>query len=145
MADKLTSGAVVYRGKGDNAQWFVTKSKDGTYELPKVQVRPGESSVQAILRFLRESAGVKGTVLEEAGRTRAKVSVNGKMQAVQLIFYLLRGDDSREVGPIYLEGEWIPYIKMRRRLALVREQKILSQANATLREWRKKRRQTPAL
>lgn len=142
MADKLTSGAVVYRSKGNSVQWFVLKPKDGSYELPKVQVRPGESSVQAILRFLRENTGLKVTVLEEAGRTRAKVSVNGKIQAVQLIFYLLKGDDSEEAGPVFIEGEWMPYTKIRRKLTLVREQKILSQANATLREWRKKRRQT---
>lgn len=138
MADKLTSGAVVYRSKGSSAQWFVTQSKDGSCELPKVQVRPGESSVQAILRFLRENTGLKVTVLEEAGRTRAKVSINGKMQAVQLIFYLLKGDDSGEEGPIFLEGEWMPYTKTRRKLALVREQKILSQANMVLRKWRSK-------
>ncbi|MAG60094.1 hypothetical protein CMO96_04885 [Candidatus Woesebacteria bacterium] len=149
MADNLVSGAVIYRKKHGVITWFVTqpKSKEGNgdWELPKILVRPGGSSVQAILRYLREDGRLKVTVLEEAGRTTISTTANGVSVGTKIIFYLLRGGFIREEGegPISLEGDWLPYAKARRKLSLVREQRFFSQANMVLKEWYRRKKRNP--
>lgn len=131
MVDKIISGAATYRTKGGQTEWFLVRSQQSErWELPKGVTRGGESSVAAILRFLRENTGLRPTVLEEAGRA-------GSNDA-RLIFYLVRGDIGMMDGPIFVEGTWFTYSLARRRLALIREQRVLSQANSVLRKWRTK-------
>ncbi len=131
MAEKIISGAATYRTIKGQTEWFLIKSQTSDkWELPKGMTRTGESSVAAILRFLRENTGLKVTVIEEAGRA-------GSSEA-RLIFYLVRGESGGMDGPVFIEGTWFTYSLARRRLSLIREQRVLGQANMVLRKWQKK-------
>jgi ADP-ribose pyrophosphatase YjhB (NUDIX family) len=138
--NSMIGGAVIYRKKNGVTKWFLAKSdEDGGWELPKRLVRTGESSVQAAIRYVRDDGGIRVTVLEEAGRMNVSASVKGKPTATKLLFYLMRGKYAKEEGLVYFEGEWMPYSSARRRLSLLREKKVLGQANMVLRRWRKEK------
>jgi hypothetical protein len=91
MIQKIIAGAVAYREHKGATEWFVVKSPDkDTWELPKSDVKSGESSVSAILRFMKDSLGMKATVLEEAGRASATVAHGGSSLEQKLVFYIIK-------------------------------------------------------
>lgn len=144
MVNKIITGAVAFREKKGTVEWFLVKSPNGqSWELPKSDVRSGESSVSAILRFLKEGLGVKTTVMEEAGRANSTVNSNGSQLEQKLFYYLMRQsksvpEDGLPFGSmIKVETEWFPYAAAKRKLSLIREQKMVAQANDILKEWRK--------
>jgi ADP-ribose pyrophosphatase YjhB (NUDIX family) len=139
MADKLIAGAVAYReGKKGLVEWFLVKNAKDQLELPKTDVRRGESSVSAVLRYAKESAGLRPTVLDEAGRVTLTSSKNGEDIDEKLIFYLIQ-NKGQEPG-LFIEGTWLKYPLAKKKLTLVREQKMLSQANDAVKQWTQKKK-----
>lgn len=144
ITDKLIAGALAYRERSGGVEWFLVKSKDssaagktGSLEIPKSDVRRGESSVSAAIRYLKESAGLRITVLEEAGRMNVTIKNNGQSQDARVIVYLMRQGTGKPEFPATLRGLWLKYASARRKLELAREQKVLGQANDVLRQWQK--------
>lgn len=145
MASKIITGAVAFREKrGGTTEWFLVKPSDSKlWELPKSDVRGGESSVSAILRYLKEGLGVKAMVLEEAGRANSTLSNSGTQLEQKLIFYLMRQSKSVPedglpiASSIKVINDWFPYSSVKKKLGLVREQKMVVQANNILKEWKK--------
>ena len=87
----LVSGAVVVK-KAQNGRnyWFlVRQSEDEGWEIPKVVVRKGESSVRASIRMTGEQGGITAQVLEEAGRSGGSTTLNGKVVPRRSIYYLM--------------------------------------------------------
>lgn len=142
MPDKLVTGAATYRKKNGRTEWLIIKSDEGSgWELPKGDVRRGESSVRGALRALLENGGIRSRVLEEAGRATVSTTVNGEPLAQKHIFYLARQRGKNEEGSKYAEERWLPYSQARRNLSLARERRILRQANQVLKLWRRTKRE----
>lgn len=142
MTDKLIAGAATYRRKNGQTEWlFVKETEDGSWELPKEEVRRGESSVRAILRTLQDVGGIITRVLEEAGRATVSTTQDGKRLDQRMIFYLVRHRPGEGTKPSYAQVKWLPYSQARRSLGLEREKRILRQANQTLKVWRKTKRE----
>lgn len=148
MTQKLTAGAVAFREHKGAIEWFVIKTADkDTWELPKTDVKSGESSVSAILRYMNDSLSMKATVLEEAGRASATVNHNGSAIEQKLIFYIIRQggkatpEDLVDIpkGTIKATGQWFAYPAVKKKLGLVREQKMIVQANDYLKECKKEK------
>lgn len=138
--DKLVAGAVAYREKKGEPEWFVVKSKNGErWELPKSDVKRGESSVQAVIRYTQETAGLKASVLEEAGRVNVTATIQGAPIEEKVIFYLMRNGNGEVLIPSSLNSEWLKFASAKKRLSLIREQKMLTAAHDILREWQQKR------
>lgn len=142
MKDKLLTGATAYRKKNGHTKWLIVK-EDGQegWVLPTGDVRRGESSVRAAMRLLRDNIGMRSKVLEEAGRATISTTENGEPLSQKLIFYLIRRRVGGEKVNGYVEQKWIPYSQARRSLAKTTEKRILRQANETLKEWRKQKRE----
>lgn len=143
--DKLVAGAVAYREKRGEREWFIAKTPRGEgWEFPKSDVRRGESSVQAIIRYIQEKLGIKVTVLEEAGRVNITITQQGTPLDERIIFYLMRQGESMNGitngVTIKPDGQWLKYTLARKRLDLVREQKVLSQAKDILKEWQRRKK-----
>lgn len=140
---KTITGAVAYREKKNSPEWYIVKKKDSNnWELPKSDVRGGESSVSAIIRYMNESLGIKAQVLEEASRTKLTVNLNGAPTEQNLYYYIMRqGKSIPDEFPIKLlisvEGEWVSFAIAKRRIELVREQKALIGANDYFKECQK--------
>lgn len=138
MENRLVTGAATYRRKNGRTEWLIVKQQDtGGWELPKDNVRRAESSVRAAIRALADKAGIRGRVLEEAGRATVNTTVDGQPLDQKHIFYLMRQLSSEDSGSLYAEERWAPYSSARRSLSLAREKRILRQANDTLKLWRK--------
>ena len=136
----LVSGAIVFKEKNGKINWFLSKKKDAEeWEIPKVLVRKGESSVRAALRMMGEKGGMSTRVLEEAGRAGGTATVNGKVISQRYIYYLmlLRAGSSEAIG--FENYEWLDYKKAARELSSKREKTMLKQAKEVLRIWKKQR------
>lgn len=141
MTNRLVAGAATYRKKNGRTEWLIVKpDEDSGWELPKGDVRRGESSVRGALRALLENGGIRSRVLEEAGRATVSTTVDGEPFAQKHIFYLMRKRGKNKEGSKYAEERWLPYSQARISLSFARERRILRQANETLKEWRKQRR-----
>ncbi|HJX45606.1 MAG TPA: NUDIX domain-containing protein [Patescibacteria group bacterium] len=138
----LISGAVVFRRlKNGKELWLCVKlSKDSDWEMPKVLVRKGESSVRAAIRYMAESGGMNAKVLEEVGRMGGSTVVGGKVIPRRYIYYLMMERSPGENLSID-EMVWHDLKKTQKMLALKKEKEMLKQASKVLKEWRKKRAQ----
>jgi len=135
----LISGAVIFKREGkDKILWMLVKvSEDSDWEIAKVTVRKGESSVRAALRMTAEQAGMNTKVLEEAGRVSSVIQVNGKPTNRKEIYYvmLLKGGD-QNLG--FFDVDWFDYTKARRSLKTKKEQGMLSNAKKEADNWLKR-------
>jgi ADP-ribose pyrophosphatase YjhB (NUDIX family) len=137
----LISGAVVAKLEEGKAKWFLTRSSSGEeWEIPKVVVRKGESSVRAALRIMGEKGGMSTRVLEEAGRAGGSTTVGDKTVPQRHIYYLMlmRQTAGEAIG--FEEYEWLDYAAAGRKLTSKREKSVLKQAKEIFVEWRKKRK-----
>jgi ADP-ribose pyrophosphatase YjhB (NUDIX family) len=58
------AGAVAFRDVGVHRLYLIITSSDGAHwVLPKGHIEPGESAAKAVLRELREEAGVVGKIV----------------------------------------------------------------------------------
>ena len=58
------AGAVVFRKNRDRTLYLIVSSSDGAHwVLPKGHIEPGESPEMAVLRELKEEAGVIGEII----------------------------------------------------------------------------------
>lgn len=140
-AEKLVAAGVVFRERKKGViEWFYIKT-DATnqFELPKTDVRRGESSVQAVIRHLKENGGLRVTVLEEAGRANVTTKKSGEAREEKILYYLMQHKMGNEAD-IRIEGQWGILANVKKKLATSREQKILTSANTEYKEWLKKKK-----
>lgn len=132
-------GAVVYKeGRGKRYYWIVA-DKEGNWEIPKVTVRRGESSVRAVIRMTSEIVGMNARILEEVGRHSAVVLVNGKATPQRTYYYLLL---LNAVGEImgFEKYQWMDFKKATTALELKREKDALRGAEELIKKWEKERK-----
>jgi ADP-ribose pyrophosphatase YjhB (NUDIX family) len=134
----LIGGALVFRDNRGKRQWLVVKQKDeGDWEIPKVTVRKGESSVRAVIRMTTEQAGMSARVLEEAGRGTGNTVINGKTIPQKYYYYLM----VQKAGGIEVIGfndfKWLEYGEAVRKIVTKKEKDILKSGKEVLKEWEK--------
>ena len=134
------SGAIVFKEYRRKKLFMVVKQTEaGKWEIPKVTVRRGESSVRASLRMIGEMAGMNARVLEEAGRTTAVVTMNGKSIPQKSYYYLLIHKAGGEILG-FQDFVWLEYGKALKKLELKREKDMLRSAKDVLKKWEKEGR-----
>lgn len=132
----MIGGAIVFRDNRNKRQFLVVKTKeDGDWEVPKVTVRRGESSVRAVIRLTGEQGGITARVLEEAGRFTGNTIVNGNSISQKYYYYLMlqKGGSSDLIG--FLEFKWMEYSVALKKLASKKEKEMLKGAKDVLKEW----------
>ncbi len=131
-------GAIVFRDNRGKRQFLVIRQKDGNgWEIPKVTVRKGESSVRSVIRLTGEQAGMTARVLEEAGRSTGNTVLNGKSIPQKYYYYLMvqKAGGGEIIG--FDEYKWMEYSQALKNVSLKKEKEMLKGAKDTLKEWEK--------
>ena len=134
----VIGGAVIFKENRGKRQFLLVKQKENeNWEIPKVTVRRGESSVRAVIRLASEQGGMAVRVLEEAGRAVGSTIVNAKSIPQKFYYYLMlqKGGSSDLIG--FDEFKWIEYADALKRLSLKREKDMLKGGKDVLKEWEK--------
>ena len=129
---------MVFRDNRGKRQYLLVKQqKDADWEIPKVTVRKGESSVRSVIRLTGEQGGMTARVLEEAGRATGNVVVNGKSIPQKYYYYLMlqKGGSSDLIG--FAEFKWQEYGDALKKLTLKREKEMLKGGRDVLKLWEK--------
>lgn len=132
----LIGGAVVFRDNRGKRQFLLVKTKeDGDWEIPKVVVRRGESSVRAVIRLTAEQGGISARVLEEAGRYTGNAIVNGTSISQKYYYYLMfqKGGSSELIG--FYEFKWLDAGVVAKKLTTKKEKEMYKSAREVLKEW----------
>ena len=133
----LVSGAIVFKEYRRRLTWLIVKkNEENGWEIPKVVVRKGESSVKAAIRMMGEQAGIGAKVLEEAGRAGGSTSINGRVVPQKNIYYLMMQNSAGEILG-FENHKWLEYAKAMRKLSSKREKVIMKQAKKELTTWKK--------
>lgn len=132
-------GVLVYKEVRGKRFFWLVGTADGGWEIPKVTVRRGESSVRAVLRMTGETVGMNTRVLEEVGRHSSIILVNGKPIPQRLYYYLAVLKSAGEVLG-FTKFQWLNYKKALKAITLKREKEVLKSAENLLREWEKERK-----
>ncbi|HUC95323.1 MAG TPA: NUDIX domain-containing protein [Candidatus Saccharimonadales bacterium] len=131
-------GAIVFRDNRGKRQFLLVRTKeDGDWEIPKVVVRKGESSVRAVIRLTGEQGGMTTRVLEEAGRSTGTTILNGKSIPQKYYYYILlqKGGSSDLIG--FMEFKWLEYSEAVKKVPLKREKDMFKLGREVLKEWEK--------
>lgn len=134
----LVSGAVVFKESRGNTRWLITKqTSDGVWEIPKIIVRRGESSVRAAIRMMGEKGGMSTRVIEEVGRAGGVTSVNNRTFPQRYLYYLMlmKYTSGESVG--FADYQWLDYNQALKRLSSKREKAILRRANIEYKNWKR--------
>ena len=134
----LVGGAVVFKDNRGKRLFLVVKTKeDSEWEIPKVTVRRGESSVRAVIRLTGEQGGITARVLEEAGRYTGNTIVNGNAISQKYYYYLMlqKGGTSEMIG--FHEFKWMDPTDIMKKLVSKKEKEMLKGAREVLKEWEK--------
>lgn len=134
----LIGGAIVFRDNRGKRQFLVVKQKEGDeWEIPKVTVRKGESSVRAVIRMTSEQAGMSARVLEEAGRATGTTIINAKSIPQKFYYYLMlqKAGGVDVIG--FSEFQWVEYGVALKKLASKRDKEMFKSGRDVLKEWEK--------
>ena len=123
------AGAIAVRTDGPVPEFLVVTAKQSPEHVifPKGHIEPGETSVAAALRELREEAGVDGEVIAPIGTSAFR---SGE-EEVEVTYYLIRymaqsaADEGRQL-------RWLPYQEAREQLSFDDAKRLLDTATATL-------------
>jgi len=138
----LISGAIVFREQHGKTRWFVVKQGNGEeiWEIPKIMVRKGESSVRAALRMMGEKGGMTTRVLEEAGRAGGVVTLNNKILPQRHLYYLMLLKSGTKEAFGFGNYLWLEYANAVHKLSSKRERAMLKAARGVMETWKKERR-----
>lgn len=135
----LIGGAILYReNKKGKRQFLIVKNgKDDGWEIPKVTVRKGESSVRAVIRMTGEQAGITARVLEEVGRLSGSAVLNNKPVSQKHFYYLMmqRSANGEIIG--FNDYQWLDYAQIGKKLGIKKEKDIFKNTKPVLKEWEK--------
>lgn len=132
----LIGGAIVFRDNRGKRQFLLVKTKeDGDWEIPKVVVRRGESSVRSVIRLTGEQGGITAKVLEEAGRYTSNTVVNGKAVSQKYYYYLMLQKDGPSEMIGFFEYKWLEPSDVVKKLNSKKEKEMFKSAREVLKEW----------
>ncbi len=135
----LVAGACIFKEARGSMKWFVIKQNgEDKWEIPKVLVRKGESSVRGVLRMMGEKANMTTRVLEEVARFGGVTTVNGKKLPQRHIYYLMLAKAASAEAIGFSESAWVDYSKMIKMLSSKREKGVVKAASTELARIKKK-------
>jgi len=129
-------GAIVFRDNRRKRQFLLVKTKEGgDWEIPKVTVRRGESSVRSVIRLTGEQGGMTARILEEAGRYTLNTVINGTPVVQKYYFYLMlqKGGSSDLIG--FQEFKWLEAADVLKKLSSKKEKEMIKSGREVLKEW----------
>jgi 8-oxo-dGTP pyrophosphatase MutT (NUDIX family) len=134
----LIGGAVLFRDNHGKKQFLLVKQKDGDgWEIPKVTVRRGESSVRAVIRLISEQGEMNAKVFEEVGRLSGSSVINSKPVSQKYYYYLMfqKGGKSELIG--FDEFKWLDYSVALEKITSKKEKDMFKTGREVLKEWEK--------
>jgi 8-oxo-dGTP pyrophosphatase MutT (NUDIX family) len=137
-AQEISAGGVVLRGEQVVVIVPTRRAPDGSrvLALPKGHVDPGENTLQAAEREVREEAGVSVELVRELGEVRYWYRRDGRTIPKSVTFYLfsyLSGDTADHDDEVE-EARWIDLREARTALTHAAEREMIERALAYLRE-----------
>jgi 8-oxo-dGTP pyrophosphatase MutT (NUDIX family) len=109
---ELSAGGVVVRGDEVVVIVPTKRGPDGerVLGLPKGHPEPGESSLEAAIREVREEAGVTGRLIESLGSVQYAYERRGKRVPKRVEFFLFEYEsgDPRDHDHEIEEARWMP-------------------------------------
>ncbi len=130
---EFSAGGVVVRNMRGRPYIAAVRVKDGSVlALPKGHIDPGESSVEAAAREVREETGVEGTLVEKLEDVRYWYTRDGTRVLKVVSFYLFRyrsgsvRDHDHEVD----SAEWVPLAEAPRLLSYRGEKQVAAAAHS---------------
>jgi ADP-ribose pyrophosphatase YjhB (NUDIX family) len=134
----LIGGAIVLRENKGKKEYMVVKQKeDSDWEIPKVTVRRGESSVRAVIRMTAEQGGMSTRILEEVGRATGNNVVNGKAISQKYYYYLMvqKAGGADAIG--FFDFQWLEFPQALKKITLKKEKEMLKTGRDVFKEWEK--------
>jgi len=137
-AQEISAGGVVLRGEQVVVIVPTRRAPDGSrvLALPKGHVDPGESTLQAAEREVREETGVFGELIHELGEVRYWYRRDGRTIPKSVTFYLfnyLSGDTDDHDDEVE-EARWIELQEAQTALTHAAEREMVQRALAYLQE-----------
>ncbi len=131
-----SAGGVVVRGEETIVIVPTRRASDGSkvLALPKGHIDPGETSLQAATREVREETGVVGEFVAELGETRYWYRREGKTIPKSVSFYLFKyieGDTADHDDEVE-QARWVPLRDAARELSHAAERDVVARALAFL-------------
>jgi len=128
----LTAASCVFKKKKGDISWFLVKNEDsGDWEIPKTQVRTGESSVRASIRSMAEEGGMRAKVIEEVGRAGGAGKVGEKIVTQRTLFYLLSYREGADVLG-FVDSDWVDHSSALRKVSSKRDNQMLKDAKVLI-------------
>ena len=129
----------VFRKKDEQVEWFLVKPEtDSDWELPKIKVKPVESSVRASIRVMAEEGGMNAKVLEEIGRSGGAARVNGKIVTQRTLYYLMLCKDGKE-SLAYADSVWVNHTSALKKAKSKKDIQMLKDGKALIKDIEEKR------
>jgi 8-oxo-dGTP pyrophosphatase MutT (NUDIX family) len=142
-ARERSAGGVVVRDEQVVVIVPTRRASDGSkvLALPKGHIDPGETSLQAAVREVREETGIVGEPVTELGETRYWYRRDGRTIPKSVSFYLFRyiGGDTADHDDEVEEARWIALEDAQRELSHVAEREMVARAAQYLEDERKDR------
>ena len=137
-AQEISAGGVVLRGEQVVVIVPTRRAPDGSrvLALPKGHVDPGENTLQAAEREVREETGVSVELVRELGEVRYWYRREGRTIPKSVTFYLfsyLSGDTADHDDEVE-EARWIDLREAQTALTHAAEREMVQRALAYLRE-----------
>jgi 8-oxo-dGTP pyrophosphatase MutT (NUDIX family) len=137
-AQEISAGGVVLRGEQVVVIVPTRRAPDGSrvLALPKGHVDPGENTLQAAEREVREETGVSVELVRELGEVRYWYRRDGRTIPKSVTFYLfdyLSGDTADHDDEVE-EARWIDLREAQTALTHAAEREMVQRALAYLRE-----------
>jgi 8-oxo-dGTP pyrophosphatase MutT (NUDIX family) len=137
-AQEISAGGVVLRGEQVVVIVPTRRAPDGSrvLALPKGHVDPGENTLQAAEREVREETGVSVELVRELGEVRYWYRRDGRTIPKSVTFYLfsyLSGDTADHDDEVE-EARWIDLREALTALTHAAEREMIERALAYLRE-----------
>lgn len=128
-------GAIVFRDNRGKRQFLLVKTDEkGNWEIPKVTVRRGESSVRAVIRLTGEQGGITARILDEAGRYTGNSVINGNSISQKYYYYLMfqKGGPGEMIG--FQDYKWMEFSDAQKKIESKKEKEMLKSAKELLKE-----------
>jgi 8-oxo-dGTP pyrophosphatase MutT (NUDIX family) len=135
-AEEHSAGGVVVRGEQALVIVPTRRAADGSrvLGLPKGHIDPGETSLQAAAREVREETGVHGEPIGELGEVRYLYRRGRRLVPKSVVFYLFRylGGDPADHDDEVEEARWMELAEAQAALTYAGEREMIARAREAL-------------
>lgn len=132
---EFSAGGVVFRKEPEGILWLVVKPKGNTrWRFPKGWIEPGESSMEAARREVKEEGGIEAEILGRIGNDKFFFVWDKQKILKNVVFYLMEYIQEAQDGFGWEteEIDWLPFAEAKERLAFEKEKEILEKAKELL-------------